>query len=37
LFDDMINWVVKKQFIVLIFIIEANFFSMLHADKKLIW
>jgi hypothetical protein len=37
LFDDMINWVVKKQFIVSIFIIEAKFFSMLHANKKLIW
>ncbi len=37
LFDDMIDWIVKKQFIVSIFIIEAKFFSMLHADKKLIW
>ncbi len=37
LFDDMIDWAVKKQFIVSIFIIEAKFFSMLHADKKLIW
>ncbi len=37
LFDDMIDWVVKKQFIVSIFIIEAKFLSMLHADKKLIW
>ncbi len=37
LFNDMIDWVVKKQFIVLIFIIEAKFFSMLHVDKKLIW
>ncbi len=37
LFDDMIDWVIKKQFIVSIFIIEAKFFSMLHADKKLIW
>ncbi len=36
LFDDMIDWVVKKQFIVSIFIIEAKFFSMLHVDKKLI-
>ncbi len=35
--DDMIDWVVKKQFIVSIFIIEAKFLSMLHADKKLIW
>jgi hypothetical protein len=34
LFDDMIDWVVKKQFIVSIFIIEAKFLSMLHADKK---
>jgi hypothetical protein len=33
----MIDWAVKKQFIVSIFIIEAKFFSMLHADKKLIW
>jgi hypothetical protein len=37
LFDDMIDWVVKKQLIVSIFIIEAKLFSMLHADKKLIW
>ncbi len=37
LFDDMIDWIVKKQFIVSIFIVEAKFFSMLHADKKLIW
>ncbi len=37
LFDDMIDWIVKKQFIVSIFIIEAKFFSMLHVDKKLIW
>ncbi len=37
LFDDIIDWVVKKQFIVSIFIIEAKFFSMLHVDKKLIW
>jgi hypothetical protein len=33
----MIDWTVKKQFIVSISIIEAKFFSMLHADKKLIW
>jgi hypothetical protein len=25
LFDDMINWIVKKQLIVSIFIIEGNF------------
>ncbi len=37
LFDDMIDWVVKKQFIVSIFIIEAKLLSMFHADKKLIW
>ncbi len=37
LFDDMIDWAVKKQFIVSIFIIEAKLFSMLHADKKFIW
>jgi hypothetical protein len=37
LFDDMIDWAIKKQFIVSIFIIEAKLFSMLHADKKLIW
>jgi hypothetical protein len=37
LFDDMINWIVKKQFIVSIFIIEAKLLSMLHVDKKLIW
>ncbi len=37
LFDEMIDWTAKKQFIVSIFIIEAKFFSMLHADKKLIW
>jgi hypothetical protein len=34
LLNDMIDWIVKKQFIVSIFIIEAKFFSMLHADKK---
>jgi hypothetical protein len=33
----MIDWVVKKQFTISIFIIEAKFLSMLHADKKLIW
>ncbi len=37
LFNDMIDWIVKKQFIVSIFIIEAKLFSMLHVDKKLIW
>jgi hypothetical protein len=37
LFDDMIDWVVKKQLIVSIFIIEAKLLSMLHIDKKLIW
>ncbi len=37
LFDDMIDWNVKKQFIVSIFIIEAKLLSILHADKKLIW
>jgi hypothetical protein len=37
LFDDMIDWIVRKQFIVSIFIIEAKLLSMLHADKKLIW
>ncbi len=37
LFDDMIDWTIKKQFIVSIFIIEAKLLSMLHADKKLIW
>jgi hypothetical protein len=37
LFDDTSNWIVKKQFIVSIFIIEAQFFSMLHVDKKFIW
>ncbi len=37
LFDDMIDWIVKKQLIVSIFIIEAKLLSMLHADKKLIW
>jgi hypothetical protein len=37
LFDDMIDWIVKKQLIISIFIIEAKLLSMLHADKKLIW
>ncbi len=37
LFDDMIDWIVKKQLIVSISIIEAKLLSMLHADKKLIW
>jgi hypothetical protein len=33
----MIDWAVKNQLIVSIFIIEAKLLSMLHADKKLIW
>ncbi len=37
LFDDIIDWAVKKQLIVSIFIIEVKLLSMLHADKKLIW
>jgi hypothetical protein len=37
LFDDMIDWAVKKKFIVSIFIIEAKLFSMLHVDNKFIW
>jgi hypothetical protein len=37
LFDDMIDWIIKKQLIVSIFIIEAKFFSMLYVDKELIW
>jgi hypothetical protein len=37
LFNDMIDWVIKKQFIVSIFIIGAKLLSMLHVDKKLIW
>jgi hypothetical protein len=37
LFDDMIDWIIKKQFIVSIFIIKAKFLSMLHVDKKFIW
>jgi hypothetical protein len=37
LFDDMIDWVVKKQLIVSIFITEAKLLLMLHVDKKLIW
>ncbi len=37
LFDEMIDWIVKKQLIVFIFIIEAKFLSMLRVDKKLIW
>jgi hypothetical protein len=37
LFDDMIDWAVKKQFIVSIFIIEAKLFSILNVDEKLIW
>jgi hypothetical protein len=36
LFDEMIDWIIKKQFIVSIFIIEAKLLSMLHVDKKLI-
>jgi hypothetical protein len=36
LFDDMIDRIVKKQFIVSIFIIEAKLLSMLHVDKKFI-
>jgi hypothetical protein len=37
LFNEIINWAARKQFIVSIFIIKAEFFSMLHVDKKLIW
>jgi hypothetical protein len=37
LFDDKIDWIVKKQFTFSIFIIEAKLLSMLHVDKKLIW
>ncbi len=37
LFDEMIDWIIKKQFIVSIFIIEAKLLSMLHVDKELIW
>ncbi len=37
LFDDMIDWIVKKQLIVSIFITEAKLLSILHVDKKLIW
>ncbi len=37
LFDDMIDWAVKKQLIVSISIIEAKLLFMLHIDKKLIW
>ncbi len=37
LFDEMMNWIIKKQFIVSIFIIEAKLLSMMHVDKKLIW
>jgi hypothetical protein len=33
----MIDWVVKNQLIVSIFIIEAKLLSMLHVDKKSIW
>jgi hypothetical protein len=36
LFDDMINWTVKKRFIVSIFIIEAKLLSILHVDKTFI-
>ncbi len=36
LFDDMIDWIIKKQFIVSIFIIKAKFLSMLHVDKRFI-
>ena len=34
LFDELIDWTTKKQLIVTIFTIEAEFFSMFHADKK---
>jgi hypothetical protein len=36
-FDEMIDWVTKKQFIISTFIIKTKFLSMLHVDKKLIW
>jgi hypothetical protein len=37
LFGGMIDWAVRKQLIVSIFIIEAELLSMLHAGKELIW
>jgi hypothetical protein len=36
LFDDMIDWIVKNQLFVSIFITKAKVFSMLHVDKKFI-
>jgi hypothetical protein len=34
LFDDMIDWIIKKQFIVSIFIIERNFFRCCMLTKN---
>jgi hypothetical protein len=36
LFDEIIDWIAKKQIIVSTFIIETKLLSMLHVDKKLI-
>ena len=36
LFDDFIDWTTRKQIIVIIFIIEIELFSLLHAKKELL-
>ena len=37
LFDDFINWAIKKQIIVIIFITEIELLSLLHAKKEFLW
>ena len=37
LFDDFINWIIKKQIIVIIFITKIKLFLLLHAKKELLW
>ena len=37
LFDNLINWTIKKQIIVIIFITKIELFSLLHARKELLW
>jgi hypothetical protein len=37
LYDDMIDWVARKQAIVSTFIIEIELLTLLHVDKTCIW
>ena len=37
LFDDFIDWAIKKKIIVIIFITEIKLLSLLHAKKEFLW